>query len=125
MLAARKRPLPLLFAITVALLVFFYHRDADTIYLRWTSRMETYAEKVPANRTLGFGAIIAVSKEGSERRHGLLQAANVTEIDLTIPIQPSWSEEQLEEFRAGEGSAVERGSILAWLGHHVALKWYL
>lgn len=125
MLAPRKRPLPVFVALSFILLLFFYHRDADSIYLRWASSMESYAEKVPANKTLGFGTILVVSKEGSERRHALLQAANVTDISLTIPTQPPWSDEDMERFRNGEEVGVQRGSILAWLGHHVALRWYI
>lgn len=124
MLASRKRPLPLLAALTIALIFLFYHSDPDRIYVQWVSSIEALPQKLPANRTLGFGAVVVVSKEGSNRRHSLLQAANVTDIDLTIPQQPSWTEGDLETFRNNEEKEVQRGSILAWLGHHNALRWY-
>jgi hypothetical protein len=125
MLAPRKRLLPFLAAISFILLVFLYHRDADSLYLKWATALESSPEKVPANSTLGFGALVVVSKEGSERRHLVLQAANVTDISLTIPTQPTWTESDMERFRNGEEAGVQKGSILAWLGHHAALRWYI
>lgn len=123
MLATRKRPLPLLAALTLVLVVIFYHRDhADRIYQQWSASIESQPVKLPANSTLGFGAVVVVSKEGSERRHALLQAANVTDIDLTIPEQPQWTEGDVQRFINGQDK-VQRGSILAWLGHHNALRW--
>lgn len=124
MLAPRKRPLPLLVALTLFLVVFFYHRDADRIYLQWASSIEALPQKLPANKTLGFGAVVVVSKEGSDRRHSLLQAANVTDINLTIPQQPKWTEGDVQKFRNGQEDGVQRGSILAWMGHRNALRWY-
>lgn len=124
MLGPRKRPFPLLIAFTVALIVFFYRRDANRIYWQWASSIDALSHTPPANKTLGFGAILVVSKEGSERRHSLLQAANVTDIDLTIPAQPKWSQDDVDKFRNNQHTDEEvRGSILAWLGHRHALKW--
>ncbi|KAF2865138.1 hypothetical protein BDV95DRAFT_507954 [Massariosphaeria phaeospora] len=124
MLASRKRPVPLLLALTFFLAVLYYRNNADRI--QWTSpSIEPPAEIIPANRTLGFGAIVAVSKERSDRRHSLLQAANVTDIDLTIPKQPVWTEGDVTNFRNGQVEGVQRGSILAWMGHHNALRWFL
>lgn len=120
---SRKRPLPLLIALALTLLLFTYTRDADHIYRQWTSSLNTQHSNTPANRTLGFGAAIVVSKDGSERRHSLLQAANVTDIDLTIPQQPMWTDDDIEAFRNGQEDKVQVGSLLAWLGHRNALKW--
>lgn len=120
---SRKRPLPLLVLLVVALVLYFYHRDSDGVYVRWAASLEAQQAKVPANRTLGFGAVVVVSRTGSDRRHSLLQAANVTDIDLTIPPQPVWTEGDMEKFRNGQEKNVQRGSILAWLGHHNALRW--
>ena len=123
MLAARKRPLPLLAALTLVLVVIFYNRDhADRIYQQWSSSIESHPTKLPANSTLGFGAVVVVSKKGSERRHALVQAANVTDVQLTIPEQPQWTDDDIQSFVNGEENA-PRGSILAWLGHHNALRW--
>jgi hypothetical protein len=124
MLASRKRSTPLFLLITLVLVVIWYHsRDTDRIYQQWLSSVESRPVKVPANKTLGFGAVIAVSKDGSKRRHSLMQAANVTDIDLTIPKQPDWTEGDVQRFINGQKNA-QRGSILAWLGHHNALRWY-
>ncbi|KAJ4305827.1 hypothetical protein N0V90_001359 [Kalmusia sp. IMI 367209] len=122
---SRKRPLPLLASLVIALLFVFYFRDTHRIYVRWTSSLGSYQAKQSANRTLGFGAVVVVSREGSERRHSLLQAANITDVDLTIPQQPQWTKSDLEKFRNGQKEGVQRGSILAWLGHHTALQWFL
>ena len=124
MLAPRKRPLPLLAALTLVLVVFFYHRDANHIYLQWSSSVEALPQKLPANKTLGFGAVVVVSKPDSLRRDALLQAANVTDMELTIPQQPEWTEGDVRRFRNGQEKGVQRGSILAWMGHHHALRWY-
>ncbi|CAO2651897.1 Nn.00g001800.m01.CDS01 [Neocucurbitaria sp. VM-36] len=125
MLASRKRPTPLLLVLTFILIVIWYHsRDADRIYEQWISSVESRPVKAPANRTLGFGAVVAVSRNGSDRRHSLVQAANVTDFDLTIPPQPDWTEGDVQRFINGQEN-VQRGSILAWLGHHNALRWFL
>lgn len=79
----------------------------------------------PANSTLGFGAVVAVSKAGSPRRDALLYAANLTSIDITIPKQPSWTDHDVTAFKANEGSKISRGSALAWMGHLNALRWFL
>ncbi|CAN9272249.1 unnamed protein product [Alternaria alternata] len=125
MLASRKRPTPLLLLFVLVLIGIWYHsRDTDHIYLQWMSSIESRPAKIPSNRTLGFGAVVVVSKEGSSRRQPLIQAANVTDIDLTIPPQPEWTEGDVQRFINGQ-EKVQKGSILAWLGHHNALKWFL
>lgn len=123
MLASRKRPSPLLIAITLVLLVLFYHiSNADRTYQKWSFSYELRPSKLPANSTLGFGAVIAVSRDHSKRQHALVQAANVTEIDISIPRQPQWTEGDLQTFANGH-EGLQRGSMLAWLGHNNALKW--
>ncbi|KAF2648312.1 glycosyltransferase family 25 protein [Lophiostoma macrostomum CBS 122681] len=131
--ASRPKTLPLLATATVLLIIFFYHKNTDYIRLQWTaatapsspSSIDAEPQKLAANRTLGFGAVLVVSKDGSERRHSLLQAANVTDIELTIPHQPTWTEGDVEKFVNNEEDHVQKGSILAWLGHHNALRWFL
>jgi hypothetical protein len=66
-------------------------------------------------------AVIAVSSQDSDRRQALVQAANVTDCDLTIPSQPQWTESEMQRFIDGQ-KHVQRGSIPAWLGHHNALR---
>ncbi len=78
------------------------------------------AAVLATNATLGFGRIYVVSTEDSPRRPGLLKAANVTELDLTIPIQPTWTKDDLEGHKG-----IRRGSVLAWLGHLHSLRQYV
>lgn len=75
-----------------------------------------------SNSTLGFGQIYVVSQQGSPRRKALLQAANVTELQLSIPEQPVWTAEDERTFRLAKDSTIGRGSLLAWLGHLNTLK---
>jgi hypothetical protein len=117
LVASRKRSTPLLLLLIFVLLGIWYtNRDSDSIYLQWLSSIETRPAKIEANRTLGFGAVVAVSK------HALVQAANVSDFDLTIPAQPAWTEGDIQRFINGQENT-HKGSILAWLGHHNALQW--
>lgn len=72
-----------------------------------------------------FGAIVAVSRAGSPRQPSLLLAANITELDITIPAQPKWTDADVDGLRADTGSTITRGSALAWLGHKNAMEWFL
>ena len=124
MIPPRKRPLVFLALFAFLVFFFFFPRDRAALRLGLSTSPSILQNNVlAANSTLGFGAIVAVSKEGSSRRPALLQAANVTEIEITIPKQPKWTDEQVEKFRNGEESGT-KGSILAWMGHHHALQWY-
>ncbi|KEQ74728.1 hypothetical protein M436DRAFT_42452 [Aureobasidium namibiae CBS 147.97] len=78
-----------------------------------------------ANSTLGFGAIVAVSQLTSTRRNSLLLAANITELDVTIPDQPVWTDADVEKFKTKNGSLITRGSAMAWMGHLNVLRWFL
>ncbi|KAH7079709.1 hypothetical protein FB567DRAFT_562794 [Paraphoma chrysanthemicola] len=96
--------------------------------LIFTSRLPTPITETtlaPTNSTLGFGTILAVSRPSSPRRASLLWAANLTAIDIVIPEQPAWTEEDVQRFRATEHSTISRGSAFAWLGHLHVLKWFL
>ncbi|KAL6706341.1 hypothetical protein ACN47E_005631 [Coniothyrium glycines] len=79
----------------------------------------------PANSTLGFGTILAVSHAHSPRRPGLLWAANLTDIDIVIPEQPAWTPHDITAFRAEQGSTISNGSARAWLGHLHVLRHFL
>ncbi|KAF2403032.1 hypothetical protein EJ06DRAFT_554569 [Trichodelitschia bisporula] len=79
----------------------------------------------PANATLGFSTILAVSKPNSPRQASLAIGANLTGIDIVIPSQPTWTDADIAAVRANNGSTISRGSALAWLGHLNALKWFL
>ncbi|KAF2087577.1 glycosyltransferase family 25 protein, partial [Saccharata proteae CBS 121410] len=74
---------------------------------------------------LQFGAVLAVSREGSPRQQDLLFAADLTGINISVPEQPIWTEEDLHNLYAERGSILSRGSALAWLGHLNALRWFL
>ncbi|KAK1250078.1 hypothetical protein MKX08_010081 [Trichoderma sp. CBMAI-0020] len=78
-----------------------------------------------SNSTLGFGRIYVVSQQGSSRRKSIIQAANVTELQLTIPVQPIWTEDDQRNFRLAKDSSIGKGSLLAWLGHLHALQQFL
>jgi hypothetical protein len=118
---SRKRPLLLLIVLIATVLLILYHKN-DRVHLYWRFR-ELQNVDIPANRTLGFGAVLVVSRDGSARRHSLLQAANVTDLHLTIPQQPHWTEGDVEKFRGAVETGVHKGSILAWMGHRHVLHW--
>ena len=119
----KKQHLPLLTGLVFTLFFVFHYRNTNQIYRRWSFSIRSHDYELPANRTLGFGAVVVISKERPNRRHALLQAANVTELDLTIPKQPEWSEDDIQSFRDGHDDGVQHGSLLAWMGHHNALQW--
>lgn len=109
-----------------------------TLYSSWHTRKIVKTFHVPstgpiltlpslpaANSTLGFGAIAAVSRPTSSRRESLLVAANVTEIDINIPFQPTWTPSDVAAVKAPIGSRISNGSALAWLGHLNVLHWFL
>ena len=77
------------------------------------------------NSTLGFGKMYAVSRHGSSRREALLRAAKLTSLDITIPVQPNWTNTDIHNLKAAENSTLDKGSALAWLGHLNALKQFL
>ncbi|PFH62857.1 hypothetical protein XA68_11413 [Ophiocordyceps unilateralis] len=78
-----------------------------------------------SNSTLGFGRIYVVSQQASPRRKSIVQAANVTELQLTIPVQPIWTDDDERKFRLEKDSSIQKGSLLAWLGHLHALQEFL
>lgn len=113
----RARPVKaivLFFLFLSGVWIFTYNR-LFSFYLRgrWDGGQETSS----SNSTLGFGRIYVVSQQGSPRRSSITQAANVTELDLDIPTQPLWTEEDEHNFRLARGSTIGKGSLLAWLGH--------
>ena len=77
----------------------------------------------PANATLGFGALVVVSGAESPRLDRLIQAANVSGLELQVPRQPKWSDQDVANFRNSTQSDMGIGSILAWLAHNKAIQW--
>lgn len=55
----------------------------------------------------------------------MLLAANITELDIVIPPQPRWTDEDIAGIKTKSGSKLTRGSALAWLGHLNTLRWFL
>lgn len=108
-------------ALSILSLILFYVHFS---YLK-PSRPPRPHAILPANSTLGFGAIIAVSHAHSPRRASLLWAANLTDLDIVIPSQPVWTEEDIENFKSKDGSTISTGSAKAWLGHLNALDYFL
>jgi hypothetical protein len=47
----------------------------------------------------------------------------LTGIDVVIPEQPIWTDEDVEAFRNKEKSHITKGSVLAWMGHLNTLRW--
>ncbi|KAK8219644.1 hypothetical protein M8818_000618 [Zalaria obscura] len=121
MLAPRMPPLYLILAFGAFSLLLLYYRNP------YRSRASTFsiAHTKPANATLGFGGLYVVSGPGSPRRAGMIQAANVTELDLTIPEQHQWTAQQIANFKYGPESKMANGSIMAWMSHHVVLREFL
>lgn len=111
--------------------VFIYYRSS--IGATITSHTPSYGgfsgkSWIPAaNATLGFGALYVVSGPGSPRRAHLEQAAAVTELDLTIPEQIPWTDQDVLDFRWDNvtESKVGVGSTKAWLSHHLVLRAFL
>lgn len=128
-----RRPTARTLAGTVLLLFVFAYvlyprRPASSHASQQATSDPIVAGATAANTTLGFGAIAVISRgPGSTRYHALMQAANVTELDLVVPEQPVWTADDLAEYQEQDGTdgAVQKseGSALAWLGHINALKW--
>ncbi|KAF2088278.1 glycosyltransferase family 25 protein [Saccharata proteae CBS 121410] len=132
MILARKHIL--FVALPLSVLALFCWRRTTTIYEYpdYASSPIVFNEtqfRGPANATLGFEAVIAVSSANSPRRQKLIHAANVTELELTILQQPVWTEEDVQNFtdtlmwRTARDTG--RGTVLAWLSHFYTLKWFL
>ncbi|PNS17965.1 Procollagen galactosyltransferase 1 [Sphaceloma murrayae] len=82
----------------------------------------------PANATLGFGSIYAVSIPGSPRLESLLEAINVTGLEVRVPDLPDWTQEQVDYFRDDghpDRSVILKGSIRAWMSHIAVLEEFL
>lgn len=55
----------------------------------------------------------------------MLQAAKLTDLQITIPSQPTWTDADIEAMKDPKYSIISRGSAMAWLGHLNAVKWFL
>lgn len=54
-----------------------------------------------------------------------MSAAALTKLEITIPSQPIWTDQDVASIQAPEHSSLNRGSVLAWLGHRNALESFL
>ncbi|KAI1772261.1 hypothetical protein F4818DRAFT_454124 [Hypoxylon cercidicola] len=99
--------------------------DARRVLLSF--RHSSKAVAAPSNSTLGFERIVVVSSGSSWRVDGLTRAAELTGLDLDIPLQPNWSYEEVDKFRGLTGqqphSNLGRGQAKCWLGHLNALRY--
>ena len=133
MLASPRLPsLYILLALGLVTIFLWYNRGFAA-----HSALSTAVPSVPApshgggalatNGTLGFGGLYAVSGPGSPRRLRLQQAAAVTGLNITIPEQQTWTDQDVDNFRwpNREESEVKTGTVKAWLSHHVVLKAFL
>lgn len=122
--ASRPPTIYLLIAVALCTL-FFYYRSSIAITAAGFGGSSNI--KGAANATLGFGGLYVVSGPGSPRRQHLEQAAAVTELQLTIPEQVSWSDADISNFRWPNEteSKIGIGSAKAWLSHHLVLKAFL
>lgn len=117
----RIPPLYMLLGLGLLTLVFYFHSSVSTSAHGFGT---THVAR--ANSTLGFGALFVVSGPGSPRREGLIESANVTGLDFTIPDLPTWSDEQIASFRNHDTqSTITNGSVRAWLSHNVILNAFL
>ncbi|KAF2862114.1 glycosyltransferase family 25 protein [Piedraia hortae CBS 480.64] len=115
---AHRSPLPYMLLAGVLIgLTLLYHRSPH----------RAHRPLPPANATLDFGGLFVVSGPGSPRRPYLEQAANVTGLELTIPEQTAWTDEDVRNFRSSglSESHILTGSVKAWLSHHVVLREFL
>ena len=106
-----------------AILLFIFVAKCLDLFLQWPEYRQTLAVSVEAaNSTLGFGILLGVSGPGSTRRGNLIETANLTMIDVTIPEIPPITEDDEIEFRQNAPSNISTGSLRAWLSHRHVLK---
>jgi hypothetical protein len=128
MLAHRNSRSPsviLLAALAVATVLLYYRSSLSSQVSSAFTAKDRIAQ--PANGTLGFGGLFVVSGPGSPRRKRLEEAAAVSELELRIPQQISWTDEDVRNFKPENESEsrVLTGSVKAWLSHHLVLKEFL
>jgi hypothetical protein len=66
---------------------------------------------------------VAVPNSNSSRLKGLVWAANLTSIDITIPERLVWTSSDLENIKPEDGSPIAEESAMALMGHLNALEW--
>lgn len=130
MLASRASRLPSLYALLALGLVtlfLYYHNGTARSSPSYPIANYPTGDSTATNATLGFGGLWAVSGPGSPRRDHLEQAAKVTGLELTIPVQTTWTDEDVDNFKWPNKteSQVTTGTVKAWLSHHVVLREFL
>lgn len=121
---ARSPSVCILIALIVITALLYYRPSLSE---QVTSSISGKSKVQPANATLGFGGLYVVSGPGSPRRRHIEEAAAVTELELRIPQQATWTDEDVRNFRPAneEESRVLTGSVKAWLSHHIVLREFL
>ena len=129
---SRNTRLPSVYILLAVVLcsIFYYYRSSIGITYASQGQYDFVRpdnDTSAANATLGFGGLYVVSGPGSPRRKKLEQAAAVSELTLTIPDQVAWTDEHIAAFRwpKEEESKIGKGSVMAWLSHHLVLKAFI
>lgn len=128
MLASRASRWPYaLLVIGLVTIFLYYHSGAARSDPNFPIANYPTGDSTATNATLGFGGLWAVSGPGSPRRDHLEQAAKVTGLELTIPAQKIWTDEDVDNFKWPNKteSEVTTGTVKAWLSHHVVLREFL
>lgn len=55
----------------------------------------------------------------------MLEAARLTDLQITVPDQPKWTDADIEAMKDKQYSIISKGSAMAWLGHINAVKWFV
>lgn len=120
-----KLPLSLAGAVLFLVVLIRYQGDsANSPSFPAYRVIPSEAVETPSNTTLGFGGVYVVSGPDSPRKRTLLEAAAVTGIDLTIPAQAAWTDDDVHNFQIAnqEESKIKSGSVKAWLSHDLVLR---
>ncbi|KAF1994256.1 glycosyltransferase family 25 protein [Amniculicola lignicola CBS 123094] len=110
-------------ALLLNITIFLHYFSYDS---SWSRTWLSIADYSAGNRTLGFESILVVAPnefpvELQWRKEGLLKAASYTKLDLQIPVQPNWTDEDTGKLMA-KNKELKRGYALSWLGHLNALR---
>ena len=107
-------------AAILTLLLFFFFRRPSTPYAGLTNT------SLAQNETLGFGAIYVLTEDTTTWRvQGLLKAAELTGIRLTIPVELHLSDEAVLSHLGGEQPKTVLNEIRALLNYIALLEKFL
>ena len=124
-------PSPRLFSLLAALTFALFILSRNLELPSASSKLPTHPSASVShaqNATLGFGAIyVATEDETTWRVQGLLKAANLTGLWLTIPVQRRRTDEEVLEFTAGleREESVDLGAVRLSLNYVSLLEGFL